>query len=253
MKIGILGAGSMGSAIIRGLTTNYDADHIFVKIHHESAALASFQKELGFHFAETATLSEVDILFVATPAPTTLTILKDLPLASHTIIISAAQGVAPAEIQKLFPQNSVLAIIPNIPVAVNAGTIALERSQTVTPKDQQTAMKVLSSLGSVNTVAAEQLGILGTVAGCGPAFVDIFLSALADSAVQNGLDRKTAYQVAASMVAGSAKMALTTGTNPAILKDQVTSPGGSTIKGVLALDRHGFSNAVNEAINAANE
>ncbi|WP_429971878.1 pyrroline-5-carboxylate reductase dimerization domain-containing protein [Fructilactobacillus sp. Tb1] len=94
--------------------------------------------------------------------------------------------------------------------------------------------------------------MVGTVAGCGPAFVDVFLGALSDAAVQNGLDRETSYQVAAAMVMGSAKMALDTKLNPAELKDQVTSPGGSTIKGVVALDANGFRNAVNQAVNKAN-
>ncbi|ANZ57775.1 pyrroline-5-carboxylate reductase [Fructilactobacillus lindneri] len=252
MNIGILGAGHMGSAIIRGLANKYDVNNIFVKGHHVNERLLNFQKEIGFQISKNDDLSNLDVLFITTPAAITINILDSVKLKPSTIIISAAQGVSPDSLKEVFPDNSVVAIVPNIPVAVNAGCIAMAKSDTATEKDQETADSILKSLGTLVPVAEKDLGIVGTVAGCGPAFVDVFLSALSDAAVQNGLDRETSYEVASSMVFGSAKLALDTKTNPAILKDQVTSPGGSTIKGVVALDQNGFRNAVNQAVNKAN-
>ncbi|USS88011.1 pyrroline-5-carboxylate reductase [Fructilactobacillus hinvesii] len=252
MKIGILGVGHMGTAIIRGLANRYEASDLFVKGHHVNDALKNLQQELGFQILSDNDLSGLDVLFVATPAPATLAILKDTKIDDHTLLISAAQGITPAQIKELFPQNSVVCIVPNIPVAVNAGCIAMTRADAATPAAQKTADEILANLGTVVAVPARNAGIVGTIAGCGPAFVDVFMSALADAAVQNGLDRETAYKVAASMVFGSAKLALDTGTNPDVLKDQVTSPGGSTIKGVVGLDAKGFRNAVNHAVNEAN-
>ncbi|USS90314.1 pyrroline-5-carboxylate reductase family protein [Fructilactobacillus carniphilus] len=252
MKIGILGAGHMGSSIIRGLANCYSATDLLVKGHRVTPELQAFQREIGFQLLTENDFSAADVLFVTTPAPATQTILRATNVANHTIIISAVQGITPAQIQDIFPTNSAVCIIPNIPVAVNAGCIAMTKADAATPADQKTVDELLAQLGTIVAVPATNAGIVGTVAGCGPAFVDVFMSALADAAVQNGLDRKTAYQVAASMVFGSAKLALETGTNPDVLKDQVTSPGGSTIKGVVGLDEKGFRNAVNHAVNQAN-
>ncbi|USS84748.1 pyrroline-5-carboxylate reductase [Fructilactobacillus myrtifloralis] len=252
MKIGILGAGHMGTAIIRGLTNRYQSNDIFVKGHHVNDTLKSLQQELGFQILTNNDFSGLDVLFVTTPASATLTSLKDTQIDEQTLLISAAQGITPEQIKTIFPKNSVVCIVPNIPVAVNAGCIAMTKASAATPEDQQTANQILKNLGTVIAVPADNVGIVGTVAGCGPAFVDIFMSALADAAVQNGLDRQTATKVAASMVYGSGKLALQTGTAPDALKDQVTSPGGSTIKGVVGLDEKGFRAAINYAVNQAN-
>ncbi len=102
------------------------------------------------------------------------------------------------------------------------------------------------------TVPESQLGIVGVVGGCGPAFVDVFMDALGDAAVKYGLDRQTAYQLIASMVKGSGALAYHSKLTPAQLRDQVTSPGGTTIRGVEALEKAGFRYAVIDAVNKAN-
>lgn len=103
------------------------------------------------------------------------------------------------------------------------------------------------------SVKENQLSIVGTIGGCGPAFVDVFLDALGDAGVLNGMPRDLANKVAASMVKGSASLAYQSDLVPAQLRDQVCSPGGTTIKGVARLEKNGFRNAVIEAINAANQ
>ncbi|KRK58264.1 pyrroline-5-carboxylate reductase [Fructilactobacillus fructivorans] len=253
MKIGVLGAGHMGSAIIKGLVNKYDPHDIFVKGHHVTSELKDLSKTLGFTIVDDDFPSDLNVLFVTTPAPITVSVLKNTKLPDQTVIVSAAQGVTEAEINAVHKNNSVVCIVPNIPVAVNAGCIAVGESDHANEDDVKTALKVVENLGTLIKTSNQNLGIVGTVAGCGPAFVDVFMDALADAAVQNGLNRETAFKVAASMVQGSGKLALDTGISPATLKDQVTSPGGSTIKGVVALDATGFRNAVNKAVNDANQ
>ncbi|WP_413627974.1 pyrroline-5-carboxylate reductase [Fructilactobacillus vespulae] len=252
MKIGILGAGHMGSAMIRGLANQYPATNLLVKGNRIKQELLDLQQAIGFQLLDKNDFKDVDLLIVATPAPITLKILPTVQVGEKTVIVSAVQGVSEAELKQVFPNNSVICMIPNIPVEVNAGCIAVASGTETTEADFKMALKVLQTMGETIVVKPENLNIVGTVAGCGPAFVDVFLSALSDAAVQNGLDRKTSYEIAAAMVAGSAQMALQTGENPAELKDQVTSPGGSTIKGVVALDQNGFRNAINQAVNRAN-
>ena len=254
MKIGILGAGSMGSAIIKGLLRDYAASDLYVK-GGRLAPMQALQQQLGFNLMtsnDELAAAPLDLLFVVTPAKITLDVLGDLhALKSNVAIVSAVSGISLAELAELFPQSPIVRIIPNTPVAVNAGTTGVAfGAHTDEVKGQ--IMQVLQVLGDVIEVPEASLGILGTVGGCGPAFVDLFMEAMADAAVQNGLPRALAYQVVTSMVKGSGKLAFEAKENPAILKDAVTSPGGTTIQGVVALEKNGFRYAVIDAVNQAN-
>ncbi|WP_429971650.1 pyrroline-5-carboxylate reductase family protein [Fructilactobacillus sp. Tb1] len=149
MKIAVLGAGHMGSAMIRGLANKYDVNDIFVKGHRVSPRLLAFQKEIGFQVMENNDFSDMDMLIVATPAPVTLDALNDVTVGAKTIIVSAAQGVSAKGIKNIFPKNSVICMVPNIPVAVNAGCIAIEKGDTATPADAEKANEVLGSMGTL--------------------------------------------------------------------------------------------------------
>ena len=106
-------------------------------------------------------------------------------------------------------------------------------------------------MGDVYVVPANLLGIYGTVAGCTPAYVDLMIEALSDAAVQNGVKRAESYQIIEKMLLGTAKLALTSGKLPEELKDEVTTPGGSTIRGVNKLEEKGFRGALIQALNAS--
>lgn len=257
MKIGIMGAGHMGSAIIEGLANQYPATDLYVYNHQMSDHVKNLQQKINFNLTDqlnTLVDHQLDVIFVVTPPSVTEHLLLKLnQLNAKSIIISAVQGITSNQIKKILPKNSNAITIPNIPVAINHGTIALADSKNYNnQQDEKIINNLLTSLGDVISVNEQNFGIVGTVGGCGPAFVDLFMDALADAQVQNGLDRQTAYQVAASMVAGAGQLALQRDVSPADLKDQVTSPGGSTIKGVVELDHHNFRSTINQAVNAAN-
>ena len=154
--------------------------------------------------------------------------------------------------KKKLPNNPVIRIIPNIPVAINAGTIGLFMPD-FEKEIQDKILQLLNQLGDIFPVQEDQLSIVGTIGGCGPAFVDIFLDALGDSGVLNGLSRDLSNKLAASMVKGSASLAYMSDASPAVLRDQVCSPGGTTIKGVVSLEKNGFRHAIIEAVNKANQ
>ncbi|UQS86150.1 pyrroline-5-carboxylate reductase (plasmid) [Nicoliella spurrieriana] len=255
MKIGVLGAGNMGGAILQGLVNKVDPSSLFV-LNPVNPRVSELQKKLGFQLFNEPTAfksQQLDVVIATVPAPVTVTVLKQLNgINPETVIISAAGGIRIKEVKTALPNNPVVAIIPNTPVAINQGTIATTFEQQINEQSKQTANQVLSLLGDVIIASEPKLGIMGTVGGCGPAFVDVFMDAMADAAVEEGLDRKTAYQVIASMVAGSGKLAFNTGKTPADLKDQVTSPGGTTIKGVTELEANGFRNAIIKAIKSSN-
>ena len=254
MEIAIIGVGNMGSAIIRGLV-NQHQDTI-VAMNPENPRVSSLAKELGFKLFnqyDQLVADRPDIVILTTPASVTTKVAGQLSdLKSSTIVISSAAGVKLADLAKVLPNRSLAAIIPNTPVAVNAGAIGLAYGQDLSADVKEKIQKALGQLGDLIVVPEDQLDIVGIVGGCGPAFVDVFMDAMSDAAVKYGLSRQTAYQLVASMVKGSGKLAADSRQAPALLRDQVTSPGGTTIRGVEALEKAGFRYAVINAVNKAN-
>lgn len=254
MNITIIGVGSMGGAIMKGLdNTKQFSLSAMNPVNPRVSALAD---QLNFKLVNNATeVKSLDpqVVILTTPAPVTTAVAKSLTnLDDRTIIISAAAGVTQKELRTVLPHKPIATMIPNTPVEVNAGTIGLAMPKDAPADAFSTIMTVLNSLGDVIQVPDSQLDIIGVVGGCGPAFVDVMMDAMSDAAVKHGLDRQTAYQVIASMVKGTGALAYDSKKAPALLRDQVTSPAGTTIKGVEALEQNGFRYAVMAAINKAN-
>lgn len=254
-KVAVIGVGHMGTAIIKGFKHN--PKNQIIAENPVNPRVSKLAKELDFELVNT--LSELvdrnpEIVILTTPANITLDLMPELiNLDDDTIIISAAAGIEYKKIKDILTNHTVARIIPNIPVAINAGTIGLFLPEDIDQTKRQIVMNFLSQLGDVIPVKEEQLSIVGTIGGCGPAFVDVFLDALGDAGVLNGLPRDLANTLAASMVKGSASLAYESKTAPAILRDQVCSPGGTTIQGVASLEKNGFRYAVIDAVNKANK
>lgn len=254
MKITVVGVGSMGGAIIKGLASS-SADEVsgLNPTNPRVSRLADYLHFKLFNTASEVVEYQPDVVILTTPANITVAVAKELDgLQPNTIIISAAAGVRQCELKAVLPNNPVVTIIPNTPVAVNDGTIGLALPADVTGATRDNIIYVLNQLGDIITVSEDQLDIVGVIGGCGPAFVDIFMDAMSDAAVKHGLDRQTAYQLIASMVKGTGALAYDTEESPSELRDEVTSPAGTTIKGVEALEKHGFRFGVIDAVNKAN-
>lgn len=255
MKIGIIGVGHMGTAIIEGLKQNPKNE--IIAENPTNPRVSKLAQELGFSLfndIDEFQKQDPEIVILTTPAKITLRVANQLrKLNPKTIVISAAGGVKSAEFRQFLPNFNIIRIIPNIPVSVNAGTIAFSNDEGLDETIKNKVISFLKQLGDVIPVKEDDLSIVGTIGGCGPAFVDIFLDALGDAAVFNGLDRNTANQLAASMVEGSAKLAYESKLEPSLLRDKVCSPGGTTIQGVQALEKNGFRYAVMDAVNKSNK
>ena len=143
-----------------------------------------------------------------------------------------------------------LSTIPNTPIAVGCGVIACEQKHSLATDEWETFTGLFDGIALIEPVAGHLLSTASAVAGCGPAFAAMFLESLADGGVKNGLPRATAYRLAAQMMAGTAQLHLATGTHPGAMKDAVCSPGGTTIKGVAALEAAGLRNALISAVDA---
>lgn len=254
MKIGIFGAGHMGGAMIKGWikSERIEPSNLLVRGGRRGTA-QSLQEELGFQLtSETSDFKEMDIIFLAVNTPLILPILnelKGLVETSSIPIVSVSAGVSVKEMQEIMGDNYPLAqAIPNTPVQINEGMTGIVYAENIDKKAKETIQFSFDLLGDLVEISEDKIGIFGTLAGCGPAFVDVFMESLADGAVLNGMDRDMAYQVAAKMVSSSANLLLKTGKHPGELKDGVTSPGGTTIKGVTALEKEGFRYATINAI-----
>lgn len=170
--------------------------------------------------------------------------LADRPL------LSVAAGWDCARYEALLPGTRHISTIPNTPVSICEGVIACERTHTLADADYELVRALLDALGTVVEVESRLLSVAGTVGGCGPAFIAMVIEALGDAAVKHGIPRADAYRMVSQMVAGTAKLQLESGQHPGAMKDAVCSPGGTTIKGVAALEQAGLRSAFIQAIDA---
>lgn len=141
-------------------------------------------------------------------------------------------------------------VMPNTPAQIGEGVFLFEEMHTLDNEERMQVMDAFSKLGIVKELPSHLMGIGGAITGCGPAFIDMYIEAMGDAAVKYGIPRQTAYDLVSATVKGSAALQLATGTHPAVLKDAVCSPGGSTIRGVAALEEAGFRDGCISAIDA---
>ena len=168
------------------------------------------------------------------------------------VLVSMAAGVAIADIRKMVGGDyPVIRIMPNIPVSAGSGVILFDTTDNVSEEQVQTFRRSMENAGLVDRLPEKLIDAGSALSGCGPAFVSLFIEALADGAVACGLPRAQALSYAAQTVEGTAKMLRESGQHPGALKDAVCSPGGSTIAGVAALEQGAFRASAMEAVTCA--
>ncbi|NLT57843.1 MAG: pyrroline-5-carboxylate reductase [Clostridiales bacterium] len=164
-------------------------------------------------------------------------------------LISVALGWRFQELSAVLPKEvRIQAVMPNTPMQVGEGVCVFEERNTLDPQELEAVKALFSAIGIVSVLPTALMKSAGSVTGCGPAFTYVYLEALADAAVYHGVPRADAYRLAAQTVLGAARMVLESGLHPGQLKDNVCSPGGSTIRGIAKLEEKGFRSAVIEAI-----
>jgi pyrroline-5-carboxylate reductase len=173
------------------------------------------------------------------------------------VLVSIAAGVTLDTLTNILKEGDldlpVIRVMPNTPAAIGQGILLIAPGESVTQEDYDGLTALLSACGLLERVTQRELDLGMSIAGCGPAFVYLFIEALADGGVQIGLPRAKAQTWAAQMVAGAAQMVLQTGKHPGQLKDEVCSPGGTTIAGVEELEKMAFRAAAAQAVNKAYE
>lgn len=257
MKYGFLGVGNMGAAVARAVTAAVGPDQVLVSSRTRETA-QKVAAELGCGTGRNEELAaRCRYLFLGVKPQVLGGVLAELApvLADRrepAVLVSMAAGWTLAELAGAAGGSyPVVRIMPNTPVAVGAGVVLYTVNDAVTPAQEAELGAALSGAGLLDRLPEEQIDAASAVAGCGPAFVSLFLEAMADGGVACGLPRAKALAYAAQTLAGTAALQQKTGRHPGQLKDGVCSPGGSTIQGVRTLEQRGLRSAVMEAVLAA--
>ncbi len=256
---GFIGTGNMGSALARAVCKKVPCDQVFLSNRTPEKAKA-LAEELQCFTAEAGAVAEhADFIFLGVKPQMMPQLLGQIApvLQERTtpfVLVTMAAGLTIARIQELSGgEYPVIRIMPNTPASIGEGMILYTLGPGVSPEAEQVFLSAMKGAGRLSPLPEQLIDAGSAVAGCGPAFVDLFVEALADGAVACGLPRAQALEFAAQMVAGSARLILSSGSHPGVLKDAVCSPGGTTIQGVRTLEEAGFRGAVMDAVIAAFE
>lgn len=257
MKIGFIGVGSMAKAIIKGLlTTNLFASHDILVHSAHPANYETFATENGLtacsNNREVANGAEIIVIAVVPDkVKEVVTEISNNLNSQNQILISIVGGLSIQRLEELAGYNlPILRALPNINVEINEGMTALAANDQLTGDTLAQATAVFEKIGEISWLAEKDFGIFSALAGSSPAYADLFIDALSRAGVKYGLSKDDATKIAAQAVQGSAKMVLKSDQTPYDLIDQVSSPGGSTIAGLLAMQEHGLSTAVVKGIDA---
>ncbi len=253
IKVGVLGTGNMGSAIVSGLVGVLHAQNI---IAHDKDAQRVMPLKKKFEIQEAQGYHEVmnfaDYIILAVKPHDIEEAMASLSNYGGTII-SIAAGVTIGSMEKLLGgEKKIIRAMPNTPILVGEGMTALAINKNITPQEEAMALGIFSSCGKAVKVREELMDAVTGVSGSGPAYGYTFIQSMADGAVKMGLPREDALLLSAQTLYGASKMVLEGGgESPMALRDRVCSPGGTTIEAVHELEISGFSGMVMNAIEAA--
>lgn len=253
-KIGFIGCGNMGKAMLGALVKSKDInnDNIIVSTKsEESAKRINKEFEVKATVVNTEVAEESNILFLAVKPYFFKEVIEEIKdkVNDDTIIISIAAGITIAQIEEWFGKEvKVVRTMPNTPALVGEGMSAICPNKNVTLDELEYVGKLYNSFGKYEILEEKDFHAFIALCGSSPAYVFMFIEAMADAAVIQGMPRAQAYRFAAQAVLGSAKMVLESKSHPGELKDMVCSPGGTTIEAVAVLEEKGMRSAVIEAM-----
>ncbi len=259
MKIGFIGLGNMAEAMIGGMlgTGGFRADEIVGSAKTQATADRAAQRfgiAAGTDNQETARQADVLILAVKPVfLPEVIAEIKNI-VDETKLVISIAAGKSIDWLEQEFGRKlRMIRCMPNTPAMVGEACTCICLKEDVSKQDEETARKIMNSFGKASVLPERLMDAFIGVAGSAPAYVFLFIEAMADAAVLAGMPRAQAYEFAAQTVLGSAKMVLETRQHPGVLKDMVCSPAGTTIEAVKVLEEKGMRAAVIDAVNACVE
>lgn len=256
-RVGFVGAGNMGEALIKGLATaNLVPPDAIAAADARADRVEQLARQYGIRAeADNATLvRDSDVVILAVKPQIMAPVLREIgpALTGRPLLISLAAGVSTATIQGVIGRyQRLIRVMPNTPALVLEGVTAIARGVELPAEDLETAQEIFAAVGKVVVLDEELMDAVTGLSGSGPAYVAIVIEALADGGVKMGLDRATAMTLATQTVLGAARLLAETGLHPGALKDMVSSPGGTTIAGIAALEEGGIRTTFIRAVERA--
>jgi pyrroline-5-carboxylate reductase len=259
LTVGFIGGGNMGEALIKGLL---GASLVPASAIHATDVRLERLKELDRQYgiqvsSDNADLvRHSDIVILAVKPQIMDAVLKEIAPAvtRKKLLISVAAGVSTAKIRSVLHKDArLIRVMPNTPALVLEGVTAIAKADNLEPNDLDTAGEIFSAVGRVVILDETLMDAVTGLSGSGPAYVAVVIESLADGGVKMGLDRITAMTLATQTVLGAAKLLLETGLHPGALKDMVSSPGGTSIAGIAALEEGGIRTTFIKAVERATE
>jgi len=256
-RLTIIGAGAMGSAFAGGIISAglvKSENLTMADVDKRMLAKASADLACSVSTDTVAAVRGADVIMLAVKPAIVAVVLDQIGelLGESQLVISIAAGVKLESIETAFTRHvGVVRAMPNTPCQIRAGAIGFSRGRAVTDEQAAVAKRIFDACGLSFEVPEKLLDAVTGLSGSGPAYVYVMIDALSDAGVRVGLPRDIATKLASQTVMGAAKMVIESGEHPAKLKDQVTSPGGTTITALDVLERSGFRSALIEAVKAA--
>lgn len=259
MKIGFIGTGNMGSSIIKGiLSSKFEKSENINIFDLDKEKVNNLVKEYGVNVvnSEKELAENCNIIILSVKPHIIPIVLKNLSgnVKKDTIILTIAAGISISVIENALGEDKkVVRTMPNTPAQVLSGMTAVTFNKNIENSEKEIIFKLLNSFGKSVEIEEKLMHAYTGISGSLPAYVYMFMEALADGGVLCGMPRNKAYEIVAQTVAGSAKMLLETGKHPGKLKDEVCSPAGTTIEAVRVLENGNFRGNVIEAVAACTE
>lgn len=258
--IGFIGAGQMAKALAAGISKTSGNDVRLIISDPSDSACESFQQLIGKssqveRVADNQQLVSVSDLVILAVKPHILqAAVEEVDFEKKSpLVVSIIAGVQLYQLERLTGSKRIIRVMPNTPCLIGKGASAMSAGEDVEQSDLDQVKAILGSVGLVVDVSETLLDSVTGLSGSGPGYVFTFIEALIDGAVLTGMPRTTARQLAIQTVIGAASMVEETGEHPGVLRDRVTSPGGTTIEGLKALEENAFRDAVMSAVRAAAE
>ncbi len=254
LRLGVIGVGKMGGVIVKNVAgTVLPANQIWVTdIDSELVARLVDETDVNVTSDIAELLTKTDVILCAVPPGAVPHILPQLSLSSSQWLMSIAAGVSTATLESYFQfPPPIVRVMPNIAAAARSAISVLAKGSCADELHIETTLTLFNACGTTLVMDEQHLNAVTGVSGSGPAYVSLFIEALADAGVQVGLPRAAAEELAIHTVLGTATMLAETCEHPAVLKNRVTTPGGTTAAGLHALEKRGLRATIAEAILAA--
>ncbi len=255
MKLGVIGCGKMGRALLEGILSKKIVSPEQVLVYDTyTEAVDCLVRELGVKAAagNNQVVEGSDTILLCIKPQGFPEMLESLDGATDRLLISIAAGIRIANIEAAInKQHRIIRVMPNTPALVGKGASAFALGSTATQADAEITRELLGAVGYVTEVAEELLDPVTALSGSGPAYIFAMIEAMVAAAVDLGLDEKTALDLAAHTVSGAAELVLQTGDSPTLLRKNVTSPNGTTFAALESLNQNQFNSVIHDAMKAA--